>query len=158
MMQKDAQFFHEIATDDIKNFVVILDIDGTITCSSHNVITEPVHAKIRQLQENNVVYLFSNNFNNERSRAIARQLNIPYIKAPHKKPNWKIFEYIDPGSCPVVAIGDKYLTDELFAIFGRCDFIRVKRYRRKEDSFFDKLSCLFDDCVYFFAKLLHIVK
>ncbi|PID51925.1 MAG: hypothetical protein CR972_04440 [Candidatus Moraniibacteriota bacterium] len=158
MKIKQEKFFHQIVTKDIFDSVVILDIDGTVTCSSQTEICPEVVAVIRKLQERNAVYIFSNNYNGKRSRIIAKKLQLPYIEAPHKKPNKKILNYIDTGTCTVVAIGDKYLTDGLFAQFAKTKHIRVKRYRCKEDSLFDKASCLFDDCVYKLAKLFRCVR
>ena len=158
MRIKEENFFHQIATNNICDSVVILDIDGTLTCSSKKEIAVEVVMVIRKLQKDNTVYVFSNNYNGARSRAIADQLQLPYIEAPHKKPNRKILDYIDTGTCPVVAIGDKYLTDGLFAQFVRADHIRVKRYRCGSDSIFDKISCIFDDGIYMIAKLLRFVR
>lgn len=154
----EENFFHQIATDSIYDSVVILDIDGTLTCSSKIEIATEVVSVIRKLQKRNAVYVFSNNYNGERSRKIATQLELPYIEAPHKKPNKRILDYIDTGTCPVVAVGDKYLTDGLFAQFTRAKHVRVKRYRCASDSVFDKVSCFFDDSIYFLAKLFRFVR
>ena len=154
--EKDI-FFHELNTDNILGTTVILDIDGTLTCSSKKSVDGDVVNIIRKLQEKNTVYVFSNNYNGKRSREIAESLDLPYIESPHKKPNKKILKYIDEV-CPVVAIGDKYLTDGLFAQFVGARHIRVKRYRCKSDSIADKLACLLDDVVYRIAKLLRIAQ
>lgn len=158
MNVREEKFFHEIAADAIRDSVVILDIDGTLTCSSSHDVGLNVVQVIRTLQKNNSVYIFSNNYNSVRSRKIATDLQLPYIEAPHKKPNKKILNYIDTGTCPVVAIGDKYLTDGLFAQFVRAEHIRVRRYRCSKDSIFDKTTCIFDDCVYFCARFLGLTK
>lgn len=149
-------FFHELDASCIFNTTVILDIDGTLTCSSKKKIDENVIGVIRKLQEKNVVYVFSNNYDRKRSREIAMSLNLPYIESPHKKPSKKILKYIDE-TCPVVAIGDKYLTDGLFAQFAGAKHIRVKRYQCKDDSLADKIACLLDDVMYRIARLFHIV-
>lgn len=151
-------FFHQITTEMIIRSVVILDIDGTLTCSSRCDIDDKVLYVIRELQKKNTVYIFSNNYNGTRSRNIAHDLNLPYIEAPHKKPNKKILDYIDTGTSPVIAIGDKYLTDGLFAHFIGAHYIRVRRYRAIEDSYIDKATCLFDDCVYMIARFLRVTK
>ncbi|XLQ20417.1 MAG: hypothetical protein ACKUBY_01390 [Candidatus Moraniibacteriota bacterium] len=155
--QKDI-FFHEIDYSEINDSIVILDIDGTLACSSKKTIDENVLVIIRKLQKNNSVYVFSNNYNGVRSREIAKSINLPYIESPYKKPNKKVLHYIDGDICDVVTIGDKYLTDGLFAQFIKAEHIRVKRYRCKEDSIADKLACCLDDIVYFFAKSVRLVK
>jgi len=157
IIQKDI-FFHDLDVSKIVNATVILDIDGTLTCSSKEVVTKEVLHVIRQIQEKNVVYVFSNNYNGKRSRDIAKSINLPYIESPHKKPNKKVLDYITGDVCDVVAIGDKYLTDGLFAQFVGAEHVRVKRYRCQGDSIADKLACLFDDMIYFIAQLLYIVQ
>jgi predicted HAD superfamily phosphohydrolase YqeG len=152
------QFFHDISIDTIKDSVVILDIDGTLTCSSSTSVSDAVRQKISVLQRSNAVYLFSNNYNGVRSRMIARDLNVPYIESPHKKPNKKILNYITQGTCPVIAIGDKFLTDGLFAHFSRVEHIRVRRYHCATDSIWDRAACVFDDCIYSIAQRLGLTK
>ncbi len=156
MFIKDENvFFHELDTHDIVDTTVILDIDGTLTCSSKKQIKEKVIKVVRELEKKNIVYIFSNNYNGNRSREIAASINIPYIEAPHKKPNKKILKYIDE-TCPVIAIGDKYLTDGLFAQFAKAQHIRVKRYRCSDDPVMDRLACFVDDMAYAIARFFHI--
>ncbi|MFA5986259.1 MAG: hypothetical protein WC819_02840 [Parcubacteria group bacterium] len=152
------QFFHDVPTDAIRDSVVILDIDGTLTCSSSTGVSDAVRQKISVLQRSNAVYLFSNNYNGVRSRMIAHDLNVPYIESPHKKPNKKVLNYIMQGTCPVIAIGDKFLTDGLFARFSRAEHIRVRRYRCAADSIWDRAACVFDDCVYNIARWIGLAK
>jgi predicted HAD superfamily phosphohydrolase YqeG len=154
--QKDI-FFHEIDVSKIHNSTVILDIDGTLACSSKKDIQQKVINVIRALQKTNVVYVFSNNYDGIRSRKIASSLKLPYIESPHKKPSKKILHYIEE-TCPVVAIGDKYLTDGLFAQRIGARYIKVKRYRCKKDSLADKMACILDDVVYAVAKFLQITR
>ncbi len=149
-------FFHELDTRDIVDAIVILDIDGTLTCSSKKQIKKEVIKVVRELEKRNEVYIFSNNYDCKKSREIAESINIPYIEAPHKKPNKKILKYINE-TCPVITIGDKYLTDGLFAKFAKARHIRVKRYRCNDDSIMDRFACFVDDVAYAIAKLFHIV-
>ncbi len=158
MRIKEEQFFHAIATECICDSVVILDVDGTLTCGSCTEVRRGVADVVQTLQKYNSVYVFSNNYDNMRSRAIAARLHVPYITAPHKKPHPKILNYIDTEARPVVIIGDKYLTDGLFAHFTHAKHVRVKRYQCARDSFFHKATCLFDDAVYVCAKILRVVR
>jgi predicted HAD superfamily phosphohydrolase YqeG len=151
-------FFHELNIDEISGMTVILDIDGTLTCSSQKNVSQRVIKIIRLLEQKNAVYAFSNNYNGHRSREIAKNINVPYIESPHKKPNKKVLNYIDGEVYDVVAIGDKYLTDGLFAQSIGAKHIKVYRYRCSSDSVADKLACLLDDLVYFCVKYLGIVK
>jgi len=156
-IKQENIFFHELDVNEIIDKTIILDIDGTLTCSSKKEIDKNVVCVIRKMQEKNTVYVFSNNYDKKRNREIAASLDLPYIESPHKKPSKKVLNYIEGEVCDVVAIGDKYLTDGLFAQFIRAEHIRVKRYQCKKDSIADKLACLSDDIMYFFAKLFRIV-
>lgn len=153
----EEKYFHQIAIERFAGMIVILDIDGTLTCSSQKIVGDHVRKKVASLQKICAVYVFSNNYNSRRSRDIARDLCVPYIEAPHKKPNKKIMHYIDRGTTPVVAIGDKYLTDALFASFAGVQHVRVRRYRCSHDSIFDRAACFFDDIIYRFAHVVGLV-
>ncbi len=145
-------------TADIWDAVVIVDIDGTLVCSSRSTVSPRVAAVVRALQQHNAVYLFSNSYNQKRSRAIAHALGVPYIPAPHKKPRAKILTYIPHRPHKrIVVIGDKYLTDGLFARFIGATYIRVARYRCPDDSLFDKANCLCDDVVYTVLRWIGVV-
>ncbi len=154
-IKKLGIFFHELDVSGIRDVIVILDIDGTLVCSSKKEINKNVIRIIEKLQKQNIVYIFSNNYNGKRSRKIAANLNLPYIESPHKKPSRKILKYIDV-TCPIVAIGDKYLTDGLFAQFIGAKHIYIKRYKCKGDSILDKIACFIDDIIYTIIKILHI--
>lgn len=159
-MQKEQEnkYFHEIDTEAITDAVVILDVDSTLVCSSQREISEAVRDMVRALQEKNTVYIFSNNFDKSRGPAIAKSLNVPYINAPHRKPNKKILNYIKEIDQEIVVIGDKYLTDELFARFSGGTFIRVQSYRCDSDHWTSHAATIFDDAVYALARLLRIVR
>lgn len=158
MKISEAQFFHELSVESFSDMVIIIDIDGTLACSSSLEVDARARVVIGQLQERNTVYAFSNNYNGSRSRHIAKMLQLPYIEAPHKKPNKRILHYIDIGTSPVIAIGDKFLTDGLFAYFIKAKYIRVKRYRCDGDTALDRLACIVDDCVYGLVCVLGLVE
>ncbi len=158
MKRSKRHFFHELHVESIEGSIIVLDIDGTIMCSSSKIVDQSVKDVIKLLQQKNTVYVFSNNFNGQRSRMIAKQLQLPYIESPYKKPHKKILNYIEHAMTPIVTIGDKYLTDGLFAQFIHAKHIRVSRYRCAKDSFADRSACAFDDCVYFGARICGFVK
>lgn len=124
-MRDEKKHFHEIDVNMIKNKIVIIDIDGTLVCPSGSDPSDAVHEKVRELEGHNTVYAFSNNFNGTRSRAVADKLGLAYIESPFRKPNPKIINYIKKGEQKLVMIGDKYLTDHLFAHFAKGEFIHV---------------------------------
>jgi len=158
ILKQKTSFFHELEVEEISGMTVILDIDGTLTCSSQKDVSQKVIKIIRLLEQKNSVYAFSNNYDGHRSREIAKSINVPYIKSPHKKPNKKVLNYIQGEVCGVIAIGDKYLTDGLFAQFIGAKYIKVNRYKCASDSMVDRLACILDDLVYFCAKCLGVVR
>jgi len=156
--KEERKYFHEIDANAIKNTIVIIDIDGTVVCSSRSDASDEVRHTVRALEENNTVYAFSNNFNGTRSRAVAKDLGLPYIESPYRKPNPKIINYIKKNKEQLVMIGDKYLTDYLFARFAGGTCIHVRRYTCASDRAASRAACLLDDAVYAVAKLFRIAR
>lgn len=155
-MKEEKKYFHEIDAAEISDSIVIIDIDGTVVCSSRSDASDAVRKVVYALKEKNTVYAFSNNFNGKRSRAVAKDLDIPYIASPYRKPNPKIIDYIKKDKQELVMIGDKYLTDHLFARFAAGRFIHVRRYTCKSDHLASRAACLLDDTVYAIAKVIRV--
>ena len=146
-------FFYEIKSSEIKNYIILIDIDGTLTNHSNYEIEQRAVNKIMDLKESNSLYLCSNNKNNQRNLRIANRLNIPLITCPYKKPNKNIINsIINTSAHPLLIIGDTYLTDIRLANRLSCRSIRIKRVISRYDSIFLKAFYLLDDIVYFLAK------
>lgn len=151
MRRARVPFFHELGTQ-VAGCVVIVDIDGTLTCLSHDTLRADVVAVLRRLQATNDVFAFSNNFDRARSRRIAAAAGVAYIASRRRKPRPAVLRALPEYSRnkPVVFIGDKYLTDELCAVATRSRYVRVRRYTCVTDSFMARAGCAIDS----FARLL----
>lgn len=147
--------FEDLNTGEVKNHVIILDIDGTLTSDGNSKLSIGVLKKVKHLSKNNRIILFSNKKNHERNREIADICGVEYLQTKLKKPSKAILELIkDLNDKKVLVIGDKFLTDETFAKRISAEFIKVKRVESKNDRFITKLTYIFDDGCHSFAQLL----
>ncbi len=130
----------------IKNRIIILDIDGTLTNDGSNKLSIAVTKKVKDLSKNNRVILLSNKKNHERNLEVAKLCGIEYLKTELKKPSKKILTLIkNPKEEKILVIGDMFITDELFANRIFAEFLKVKRIRSKNESFLIKLIYNLDD-------------
>ncbi len=146
-MARMVDYFHNIDPERFARCRIIVDIDGTLTCPSRDDVRDDVMAVLHALQRANDVVLFSNNFDGARSRRIAASLSVPYLDASCRKPRRAVADALPPSDRPIVVIGDKFLTDELFAVFVGARYVRVRRYMCRNDSLFARVGCVFDDVV-----------
>lgn len=139
-------FFHELDIKGIINMVVIIDIDATIAGDSSLTVSPRASEKIDQLSRHNRVLLLSNKKNRLRNKLLAETLEVEYIETKYRKPNKKILQDINNlQNRPIVVIGDKFLTDGLFAKSIGAKFIKVKRITSSQENIAKKLVYLIDD-------------
>jgi predicted HAD superfamily phosphohydrolase YqeG len=141
------EYFKDINYQKYKDYTIILDVDGTLLVEGENIVGKEESVVVEKLKANNQVFIFSNNRNKERSKAIADQLVCPYLDSPFRKPNKRILNYLPENKKPILVIGDKFLTDIVFARIIKADYILVKSKRSKTDSMGMKLFCYVDDIV-----------
>ncbi len=143
-------FFHQLDITKLNNYLILLDIDGTIVCDGSEKIEEDAVLKIKELAKNNKLYFCSNKGACKQRENILNLTGVSCLDAPHRKPSKKILRYIEnKESLPLLIIGDKYLTDGFFAKNIGAEFIKVKRLKSASDSLFVKLTYLIDNFVYF---------
>lgn len=156
-----SQPFENLTDTDVRNALIFLDIDGTLVSDNEDAPSKSVLKKIKELQKNNVIWLCSNSFNIARNETIRSLTGLPLIKG-YRKPSKKILDQVTPEDLhdpsqpaprPIVVIGDKVLTDGLFAKHIGGTFIKVKR-KLGRDRLRIKLYNLIDDIAYFFLKKL----
>lgn len=141
--------FNQISSDEIRDNLILLDIDGTITQDDRQDVESEIIDRINELKKYNQIYLCSNSRNHDRNRAVASSCGLKYLDTDIRKPSKKILNLIDviPFKKRLV-IGDKFLTDGLFAKRIKADFIKVKRITSKNDKLYIKFLYWIDDLVY----------
>jgi decaprenyl-phosphate phosphoribosyltransferase len=147
--------FVEIGSEISENSTLIIDVDGTLVADKKKEIDLKIIEKIKELARNNKVYLCSNS-SKENAKNFAEMANVPILVG--KKPFFiKIPEIIKKTS-GVIVLGDKYLTDGIFAKIIGGKFIKIKRIISNDDTFFIKASYFFDDIVYKILPYLRLMR
>ncbi|MBT5015947.1 hypothetical protein HN748_00045 [Candidatus Peregrinibacteria bacterium] len=132
-----------------KGFFVLLDIDGTLTYDSGVKMSEGIQKKVKELKKNNEIFLCSNRNNHQRNWQVAKILGVKYLETNHRKPSQKILKTFKTKK-PLLVIGDKFLTDGMFAKRIGAKLIMVERIRSQKETWISKLIYGIDD---FYAKL-----
>lgn len=104
-----------------------MDMDGTLRPDEDLEMSSEVLNKLEELKAKNEVHLTSNKGNKI------------------KKPSRKAAEGVDLEDKKVIVIGDKFLTDGLFAKNIGAEFIKVKRKISGKEALFVKITYLIDD-------------
>ncbi len=146
-------FFHEQSFDDVTGRTIILDIDGTLVASGETEVSHEARATLVRLREKNTVYLCSNNYDRSRTKSIAESLQTPFLRSRKKKPDPRLLRDTTIQG-PLLVIGDKCLTDELFALFTGAEFLRVSRIKSPKDSAMTRFLYFVDDIASFFMKAI----
>jgi len=117
----------EDAVGDVVGATVLLDVDGTLLPDGTRILTDAVAAAVARLRGQNDVYLVSNHGDAERIRALAETLSVAVAPAgtPAGKPSARAADGI-PREKPLVVIGEKGITDGLFARAIGARFVRVR--------------------------------
>jgi HAD superfamily phosphatase (TIGR01668 family) len=133
--------FQDLDIKKLKNFVIFLDIDGTIVAHNKDNTSSKIKKKINQLKKNNKLYFCSNNHNKLRNERLSRELNIPIINKSYKKPNKKILAFLpaQEKKQPLLVIGDKTFPDGIFAKRIEAKFIKISRIVSEKESLIVRL-------------------
>lgn len=136
--------FLELDEARLRDAVVIIDVDGTITHDKHERVEREIEDKIRRIASAAHVYLSSNG-DIARTERFAAQLGVGYVDTHHKKPSRRVLESIAHDGVRRVVIGDKALTDGLLAINTGAEYIPVKRIRHSDDTIATRVVYALDD-------------
>lgn len=139
--------FSEYNFDEIQDSIILLDVDGTLGPHDLISVSESVSKQITKISKNrNLIYITSNNKDRERNKKLAEELHIEYLETKYRKPNVLVVESIRHmfEKRSVVVIGDKILTDGLFARRINATFIHVKREKSPLDPKLVKFQYLLD--------------
>lgn len=142
-------YFSELNIRHLRNSTILLDVDGTLLADSESEVAISVREHVAWLKrQGNIIILCTNGFKRKhaRNRAIANALDVAYFETTAKKPFRKAAppEIFTAGR-PIVVIGDKFLTDALFAVRLGAPFIEVRTIRSPHDPFVVKLAYAIDD-------------
>jgi predicted HAD superfamily phosphohydrolase YqeG len=125
---------------------LLIDLDGTLV-SDNNTNFEPKVLKVLQrLKKQCTVYICTNSKNITRNTDVAVKLDVPVI-SDCSKPRKKVIITF-PLVNPLCVVGDKILTDYLFAKRLGASFIYVRRKLNGKERWFIKVYNLVDNIVY----------
>lgn len=133
---------------------IVLDIDGTLLPDKSNHVPPELITYIHTLKHAHDVYVCSNG-EKERTERIAQKLDLPALLV-HKPYGRMLSSWKPTGG--VVVVGDKYLTDGLFAQKLSARFIKVDHVVSFTDSWKITLSYVFDDVVWFIKLALKLMR
>jgi len=136
MRRETACFFADMDVSALRDSLVALDIDGTLGAHDCEELAPEVLLQVSVLVTNgNRVRLVSNNTDSERARRLAARLGVEAVESPYRKPDIRALGDIPVPlqEQPLVVIGDKVLTDGLFAKRLGAKFYKVAIVRSKDD-------------------------
>lgn len=147
--------FSDIDPNYFSGSAIIIDVDGTVVPDKTKEISSSFIDKIKKLSEKNTVYICSNG-SSENAREFAKISSVNFLdcRKPFKAGAESI---VDKGGGKVV-IGDKYITDGLFARNIGAEFIKVKHLRSVSDSIAIRASYVLDDVIYFLIPYLSLAR
>ncbi len=145
-MDSDMQSFKELNISGLKGYVIFLDIDGTLVDDNKIELSDGAQKNVRELEMNNQLYLCSNSRNHERNRKVGEMAKVEYLDTDLRKPSKKILDLVNDSPFKKrLVIGDKFLTDGLFAKNIKAEFIKVKRIESDNDRLYIKFLYWIDD-------------
>ena len=135
---------------------IILDIDGVLVPDGMNTISSDVFTYITQLKQSHTVCICSNG-EKERTWLIAQKLGVSVLDV-HKP--WGTLQPHSDFKCitDAVIVGDKYITDGLFAKRFNIPFVKVDHLRSVTDSLYTQIIYMFDDIAWFFVCMFKIMR
>lgn len=134
--------------------IIILDVDGTLTHDTGSVLEENVASALRSLSDVAHVHLVSNG-PRERTQQMAALYNVSHIDSEHNKPSRRVMEkFAGPKHGDITVIGDKAITDGLFAANIGADFVHVSHVRHADDPWFVRATYVLDRIAGIFIRVL----
>ena len=141
--------WQDIMSLKLTNHTILLDIDGVLMAHGEDTISPAILKNIEMLKENNDIYIVSNALSKQRRIDISNTLAIPWVDSGLKKPSVRILSFINYDKTkPLVVIGDKILTDGLFAYRINAKALLLNRRVSSKDPFLVNMTYLLDDTIY----------
>ncbi|MDO8594553.1 MAG: hypothetical protein Q7R93_03490 [bacterium] len=136
--------FEELSVD-FTHTTVFLDVDGTLAPDGSLEFSSEVLQKVRELSGKNQVLLCTNKRDPVRFAKLEALFSLPVVTKRHKKPSRRVLDEAGAIAGERVVIGDKFLTDELFAKRIKARFIRTRRKLSGNEVFSVKVANVVDD-------------
>ena len=116
--------FSQLDTFQFSGHQLFVDVDGTLVRDGEFLSDELVSTTLRQLSLENSVYITSNGGHEKRDRDIASATQTTYFTSRARKPFTRFF-FLFRTREKLVVIGDKCITDGLFALSLGASFIKM---------------------------------
>ncbi len=140
------KFFRELDVREYEGKTVILDLDGTLVADGSVLLGQEEESVLKNLIHSaDRVVILSNSLRDRKSELEARY-GITVLQSVVSKPSRRAFADIAPTE-EVVVIGDKVLTDGLFAKNIGGQFVHVKHLADAKESLFVRVSYAVDSFV-----------
>jgi len=135
--------------ENVRGYVILLDVDGVLMADGEEHVPEHIRSYVETLKQNNDVYVVSNTLYVSRREQAAREVGLPYIHTQHRKPSKKVLEALKyDTSKQLLVIGDKILTDGIFAKRIRARLVLLERRLSHNDRFVIRFTYLVEDFLY----------
>lgn len=147
-----GDYFENLEVD-FSGKTVFLDIDGTLLPDTESRVEQVVLQQIEKIKRNNFLFFCTNHPDVKRNGDIESTSGVLIANRQYKKPNKKILEEVSARNANFLVIGDKFITDGIFAKNIGADFIIVKRKVSGTESIATKLIYFADSLIYNLYKL-----
>ncbi len=124
---------------------VLLDVDGTLVPDRSEDLADDVAAAVGRWREAHRVLLCSNSPNRARIQRLAERLGCGVANSLYRKPDRRVLQEAGSPAGPLVVIGDRTLTDGLFAWRIGAAFTRTLPRRAANERLGARVAYLVDD-------------
>lgn len=150
----DMNNFLSISSN-VEGKTFILDVDGTLVEDKNEIISKETIEKIKELSKKNTVYICSNG-SPQNAKSFSKITNTNFLSA--KKPFVFGIDKDLLNKEYKIVVGDKYLTDGLFALNSGSDFMKVDHLKSGKEPLFIKVTYMVDDIVWFFIPYIKLIR
>lgn len=146
------KYFKELDLQILRDATVILDIDGTIAYDKGIRVLEEEQKKLMELKQVAKKIILISNGTHDRTLEMAGTEGVLAHLSAFKKPSRKIWQALEEEGHynpkeNVVVVGDKFVTDGLFALGARVPFIHVRSVQEEKSAFYHRVVFYIDDLI-----------
>ncbi len=124
---------------------VLLDVDGTLVPDRSEDLTDEVAAAVAKWNETHRVLLCSNSPNRARIQRLAGRLGCGVGNGRYRKPDRRVLQEAGNPAGPILVVGDRTLTDGIFAWRIGAAFTRTLPRRVARERLGARVAYLVDD-------------